>query len=258
MLLTRGQCSDRERARELLASARQSAEALDLVRLKKKLELVSVGDEAQKEGAEVEADSPTGVGIRSEEAGDIEALVASAISRARDLSAQPPFAGPITILFSDIVDSTSLYETLGDLRAHEVVRIHNEIFRQQVAAYGGQEVKALGDSFMIAFPSARRAALCAIALQRSFAAYCENHPDPSIRVRIGLHVGEAISESSDYFGKAVILAARIATLAEGGQILVSSTLHDLAGDAGDLRFAPMGERQLKGLAGTHRIFAIAW
>ena len=120
--------------------------------------------------------------------------MASAISRARDLSAQPPFAGPITILFSDIVDSSSLYDTLGDLRAHEVVRIHNEIFRQQVAAYGGQEVKALGDSFMIAFPSARRAALCAIALQRSFAAYCENHPDPSIRVRIGLHVGEAINE----------------------------------------------------------------
>jgi len=72
---------------------------------------------------------------------------------------------------------------------------------------------------MIAFSSARRAALCAIAAQRAFAAYCESHPDLPIRVRMGLHVGEAINESSDYFGKAVIQAARIATLAQGGQIL---------------------------------------
>jgi class 3 adenylate cyclase len=75
---------------------------------------------------------------------------------------------------------------------------------------------------------------------------------------MGLHVGEAIKETSDFFGKAVILAARITTLAHGGQILVSSTLHELAGNAGDLRFAPVGERKLKGLAGTHRIFEVVW
>ena len=73
-----------------------------------------------------------------------------------------------------------------------------------------------------------------------------------------MHVGEAIGESTDFFGKAVILAARIAALAEGGQILVSSTLHDVAGSAGDLRFEPVGEKQLKGLAGTHQIFKVAW
>ena len=56
----------------------------------------------------------------------------------------------------------------------------------------------------------------------------------------------------------MILAARIAALAEGGQILVSSTLHDVAGSAGDLRFEPVGEKQLKGLAGTHQIFEVAW
>ena len=126
-------------------------------------------------------------------------MVASAISRARDLGAQASFEGTVTILFSDIEDSSSLYETLGDLRAHEVIRIQNEIFRQQIAAHRGVEVKALGDSFMIAFSSARRAALCAIAAQRSFAAYCESHPDQPIRVRMGLHVGEAINESADYF-----------------------------------------------------------
>ena len=101
----------------------------------------------------------------------------SAIARARDHGAQASFEGTVTILFSDIEDSSSLYETLGDLRAHEVVRIHNEIFRQQIAAHRGVEVKALGDSFMIAFSSARRAALCAIAAQRLFNAYSESHPD---------------------------------------------------------------------------------
>jgi class 3 adenylate cyclase len=111
---------------------------------------------------------------------------------------------------------------------------------------------------MIAFSSARRAALCAIAVHRSFAAYCESHPELPIRVRMGLHVGEAIKESSDFFGKAVILAARITTLAQGGQILVSSTLHDLAANAGDLRFAPIGAKELKGLAGTHQIFEVVW
>ena len=151
-----------------------------------------------------------------------------------------------------------LYEKLGDLRAHEVVRAHNEIIRREVAAHRGHEVKALGDGFMIAFSSARRAARCAIEIQRSFAAYCESHPDLPMRVRVGLHVGETINESSDMFGRAVILAARIATLAQGGQILVSSTLHDLASNAGDLRFAPLGEKQLKGLVGMHQIFEVVW
>jgi len=259
MLLTRGERSDRTRARELIANARQTAEALGLVRLKNRLELVRVGDKAPRaSAAAVETRSPEEGGIPSGEAGDIDALVASAISRARELGAQVSFDGTVTLLFSDIVDSSALYERLGDLHAHDVVRIHNEIFRRQIAAYGGEEVKALGDSFMIAFSSARRAALCAIAAQRAFAAYCESHPDLPIRVRMGLHVGEAINESSDYFGKAVIQAARIATLAQGGQILVSSTLHDLAANAGDLRFAPAGEKELKGLAGTHRIFEILW
>ncbi len=259
VLLTRGEGADREWAHGLIASARQTAEALDLVRLKTKLGLVRVGDQAPKaSAAEVKARSREEVGARSGEKGDIDAVVASAISRARDLGAQASFEGTITILFSDIEDSSALYEKLGDLRAHEVVRIHNEIIRQQVAAHRGVEVKALGDSFMVAFPSARRAALCAIEAQRSLAAYCEAHPDQPIRVRMGLHVGEAINESADYFGRAVILAARIASLAKGGQILVSSTFRDLTANAGDLRFTFKGEKQLKGLAGTHPVFEIAW
>ncbi len=263
-LLRRGEDRARARAEELIASARQIANELGLVRLQRKLDsLEVVGARATAarliDGvAALEIRSPASGGAQPDEAGSIDAVVASAMSRAKDLSTQASFEGTVTILFSDIEDSSSLYEKLGDLRAHDVIRLHNEIFRQQIAAHRGIEVKALGDSFMVAFPSARRAALCAIATQRSFAAYCENHPDQPLRVRMGLHVGEAINESADYFGKAVILAARIAALAQRGQILVSSTLHDLTANAGDLRFESIGEKQLKGLTGIHQIFAIAW
>jgi eukaryotic-like serine/threonine-protein kinase len=239
----------------LIATARQTAETVDLVRLQRKLQVVNADGEASK-GAS--ARPSAGSATPPEELGSIEAVLASAIARARDLSAQASLEGTVTILFSDIEDSSSLYEKLGDLRAHDVIRVHNEIFRQQIAAHRGVEVKALGDSFMVAFSSARRGP-CA----RSRRSVCSRpiagtHPELPIRVRMGLHVGEAINESADYFGKAVIFAARLATLAEGGQILVSSTFHDLTANAGDLRFALRGETQLKGLAGTHQIFEVVW
>ena len=252
------------RAAELIALARRTADSLGLVRLQRKLEPLEAESSratAPKSLAGVAEPDAVFAGKwekRIDEAGTIDSVVASAISRARDLNAQPLFAGTFSILFSDIVESTSLYERLGDLRAQVIIRVHNEIFRQQIAAHRGVEVKAFGDGFMVAFPSARLAVLCAIATQRTFAAYCQSHPDEPLSIRMGLHVGEAISESADYFGKAVNLAARLAALAQGGQILVSSTFRDLTSNAGDFRFESIGEKPLKGLAGTHHIFEVAW
>jgi eukaryotic-like serine/threonine-protein kinase len=151
-----------------------------------------------------------------------------------------------------------IVERLGDLRAHDILKAHNEIVREQVALHQGFEVKSMGDGFMIAFSSARRALLCAIAVQRALAAYCENTTAEAVRVRIGLHVGETIKHSDDFFGKTVILAARIAALARGDEILVSSTFRDLTESAGDLVFEPAGEVQLKGLSGKHRLFRAVW
>ncbi len=111
---------------------------------------------------------------------------------------------------------------------------------------------------MIAFSSARRALLCSIAIQRAFAKYVEQHPDQAIRVRMGLHAGEPISEAADFFGKAVILAARIAGLARGGEILVSRTLRDITESAGDLHFAEGRDVELKGLSGIHRVYEVIW
>src|SRR3970282_1532554 len=108
----------------------------------------------------------------------------------------------------------------------ELLREHNAIVRQQVKSHGGFEVKSEGDGFMLAFQSARRALQCAIDIQRAFAERNEA-AEEAIRVRIGLHTGEAIKEGDDFFGKHVTLAVCVAGQAQGGQILVSSLLKEL-------------------------------
>ena len=127
-----------------------------------------------------------------------------------------------------------------------------------MAAFGGFEVKSLGDGFMLAFSSARRALQCAMAIQRAFAAYNQEHADEPVLVRIGLHTGELVHEMEDFFGKNVILASRIADQAQGGEILVSSLLKELTDSAGDIQFGEEQEVELKGLAGLNRVYAVVW
>jgi class 3 adenylate cyclase len=111
---------------------------------------------------------------------------------------------------------------------------------------------------MLAFASARSAITCAIAIQRELAVFREGHPDQPMHVRIGLHAGEVIRDRDDFFGKNVILAARIGAKATGGQILVSSLLRELVSSSGDLAFGPEVKLQLKGLRGQHRVAEVLW
>jgi class 3 adenylate cyclase len=164
--------------------------------------------------------------------------------------------GTVTILFSDIEGSTALNERLGDVRWLELLRAHNKVIRREVAVHDGYEVKAQGDGFMIAFPSARRAIRCALAIQEAIARELGEHPDGPVRVRIGLHTGEAIREESDFYGKNVVVAARIADQAVGGEILVSSVVKALTDSAGDVEFSTPREVELAGLAGTHEVYPV--
>ncbi|MFN0071157.1 MAG: adenylate/guanylate cyclase domain-containing protein, partial [Chloroflexota bacterium] len=166
--------------------------------------------------------------------------------------------GTVTLLFTDIEDSTSLTVRLGDQRWLEILRAHHALIREQVHAHGGFEVKSQGDGFMLAFGSARRALDCAVAIQRSVEAGNVAHPDAPIRVRIGLHTGEAIKEADDFHGKHVVLAARIADQARGGEILVSALLKELTESSGDLRFDEGREVELKGLDRAHQVFVVRW
>jgi class 3 adenylate cyclase len=173
---------------------------------------------------------------------------------------KPPAAldGTVTILFSDIEDFTGITERLGDLRAQDVLHSHNDIVRRAVASCGGHEVKSQGDSFMLAFASARRALNCAVDMQRTFRRWSDSQPNVPLNVRMGLHTGETIREADDLFGRTVILASRIASQAEGGQILVSSLLKELTESSGEFCFSPGREVALKGLSRSQVVHEVDW
>jgi class 3 adenylate cyclase len=177
--------------------------------------------------------------------------------RERVLSLASP-EGTVTILFTDIEGSTALAQRLGDKAYHGVLREHNRILREQVARHGGHEVKSMGDGFMVAFASASKALSCAVDIQKAFAAYNQEHPEESIRVRVGLNVGESIEEAGDYFGTAVTLAARIAARAHGGQILVTELMRKLVGSLAGVEFRDAGRKQLRGMPGRQRVYEVAW
>ncbi|MDO8617156.1 MAG: adenylate/guanylate cyclase domain-containing protein [Dehalococcoidia bacterium] len=154
---------------------------------------------------------------------------------------------------------------LGDERGRAVLREHERITREVLRAHGGTEVKTMGDGFMASFGSVTRAVECAIALQRAMALT----PDPSpaaagegqsvepLKIRCGLNAGEPIEEEGDLFGATVILAARIAAKAEGGEILVADTVRGLCSGKGFL-FADRGEFVAKGFEEPVRVYEVRW
>jgi class 3 adenylate cyclase len=146
---------------------------------------------------------------------------------------------------------------LGDRAALRVVSDHNRIVRTQCEAYGGFEVELRGDGFLVAFATPLAGVRCAVALQRAFEAYSRGHPEQPIRIRIGLHCGEALRDEDKFFGRTVIQAFRVADLAQAEEILISGELQTRIADRG-FRFEREREVTLKGFSGQHRITAVAW
>lgn len=186
----------------------------------------------------------------------IDEVEASARSDRRSLEPAAAPDGTVTILFSDIEGSTELNARLGDVRWLELLRVHHAIVRRAIREHDGFEVKVQGDGFMIAVPSARRAAQCALAIQRGIEAQLGSHPDGPVRVRIGMHSGEAMREDDDFYGRNVAVAARIAEHARAGEVLASAVVKQLAESAGDLRFEDERVVELKGL-GSEAVYTVA-
>ena len=164
----------------------------------------------------------------------------------------------VTIMFTDIEGFAALTERLGDWQAQQILHAHAALVREQIRSYGGFEVNTLGDGFMVAFPSARRALRCAVAVQRAVDTHSRRHPGEQIRVRIGLHTGEAIRDGNDFCGKTVIIAARVTDEAEGGEILVSAALKRTVESPGEFLFDDERVVELKGLAGPYPLFGVPW
>jgi len=160
------------------------------------------------------------------------------------------------ILFTDLERHTAMMQRLGDERGRAVLREHENITREALDAYGGSEIKTMGDSFMASFASATRALGCAIAIQKAFSARNETAEEP-LRVRVGLSAGEPIVEEEDLFGSSVILASRIADQAKGGEIIVANVVRELTAGKGFL-FADRGEVPLRGFEDPVRLFELKW
>jgi len=153
-----------------------------------------------------------------------------------------------TILVSDIVASTALLERVGDRAWSELLREHNAKIRAAIDRYRGREIDAAGDGFLALFDGAARAVHAAALMDPSVA-------ELGARVRVGLHTGEVEITGGRARGVAVHAAARVASLAGPGEVLVSGTTRDLL-DGSGLSFEPRGEHELKGLTGARPIFAL--
>jgi len=167
-------------------------------------------------------------------------------------------SGPVqvrmTFMFTDVVGSTNLAEALGDQAWERLLRWHDDTLRALIAAGGGEVVKTTGDGFFVAFDSARRSLDCAISIQRAL----RDHRAATgfaISVRIGIHTAEANRRETDYSGMGVHVAARVAALAGGEEIL--ATAETLA-EAGVTSAAAARETTVKGVSAPVRVASVPW
>ncbi len=168
-------------------------------------------------------------------------------------------AGAVTFLFSDIEGSTRLVKALRE-RYPQVLAEHRRLVRAAIAAHGGREVDTQGDAFFAAFGGATQAVLCALDIQRALAAH--GWPGGAqVRVRIGIHTGQAVPAGEAYTGLAVHRAARICAAASGGQVLMSQATQTLIEDEEEAEpgftLVDVGEYQLKDLDRPVRLFQLA-
>jgi class 3 adenylate cyclase len=165
--------------------------------------------------------------------------------------------GTVTFAFTDIEGSTELLKQLGE-RYRDVLAQHRRIVRERFAEAGGVEMDTQGDAFFFAFTRAGDAVVAAVDVQRAHAA--AEWPDgASVRVRIGLHTGEPALHDEGYLGLDVVRAARICTVARGGQVLLSETTRALLGSKlpEGVSVFPLGERHLRGIDEPERVYELA-
>jgi pimeloyl-ACP methyl ester carboxylesterase len=181
-------------------------------------------------------------------AGDVEELI-STIEQFLTGEQHEPDAERqlLTVLFTDIVDSTERGAELGDSRWRELLERHDDVVRAQLDRYRGREVKTTGDGFLATFDGPARGIECARAIAAAV-------PPLGIDVRAGLHTGECEIRGDDIAGITVNIGARISALAGAGEVLVSGTVKDLVVGS-KIEFESRGSHALKGVPGEWPVFA---
>jgi adenylate cyclase len=184
----------------------------------------------------------------------IEELTGIALQESEEIVAVAGEDGTVTIMFSDIEDSTSLNDKLGDDAWVKVLSAHERMVRSAVERCGGHVVKSQGDGFMLVFGSPENAMSAATRMQRKVGSGGRHLRRAPVKVRIGIHSGTAVLRDGDYFGRNVAKAARVTALADGGETLVTEEVRERLGD--DSGLERFGVVQLKGLAGEHVVWRV--
>jgi class 3 adenylate cyclase len=154
-----------------------------------------------------------------------------------------------TVLFTDIVGSTERAAELGDRTWRDLLERHHRLVRRELARFRGEEKDTAGDSFFATFDGPARAIRCAQAI-------VDGVHDLGLDVRAGVHTGECEVHEGKVAGLAVVIGARVSAAAGASEVLVSQTVKDLVAGAG-IGFEDRGERELKGVPGTWRLYSVA-
>jgi len=183
----------------------------------------------------------------------LESLAASVEDERPDVATVAAPDGTVTVVFTDIEGSTEMAERMGDRQWMDLLRWHDRVLHQTAQHYAGFVVKSQGDGFMLAFSSASRALDFAGAAQEAMLA---GYDGQAVRIRVGINTGDAIRERDDFYGRAVILAARVASQAAGGEVFVSDLVAGLVAGVDRFQFGEPRSVELKGLSGTHTLFPL--
>jgi adenylate cyclase len=161
--------------------------------------------------------------------------------------------GMLTLMFTDVADSTGHAQRLGDRRFTQMMAEHIAMVSTAAERRAGHVVKTVGDGALLSFGSARAAVACAVEIQRAAAS-----SGVPYAIRIGVHAGDVVRTDSDVMGFAVNKAARVTAAADGGQIVVSSVIQELVGTDPEYRFGDPFLAELKGIDGIHALVPVHW
>ena len=169
------------------------------------------------------------------------------------------FSKEMTIMFTDIEGSTTYFESRGDINGLSMVFKHNELLFPVIEHHQGTVIKTIGDSIMASFPDAAKGVRSAIEMQKALSHYNTTHPkQDKIRIRIGLNAGRGIVEQQDVFGDLVNVAARIESLAEPGQILISQSVYEVVRQTDDIICRYFDCTKVKGKEEAVELYRVIW
>jgi class 3 adenylate cyclase/tetratricopeptide (TPR) repeat protein len=167
-------------------------------------------------------------------------------------------AKDLTIMMTDVVGSTALRRSRGDVGADDILALQAAIVHDQVAAFGGRVSKSLGDGFLISFASTVAAVRAAAAIQRALYEHNTADPQHAVEIRIGIDTGQVREHEGDLFGQAVHATARVMDEAIGGQILTSDEVRKHAEPQLDWAFLDLGLFWLRGFPERWRLYEVSW